>query len=157
RKLNIRPAGLDPDLSDDAPRGIPHPLIFLVAERENGGHGDAVARMDAHWIDVLDRADHDEVVRDVAHDFELEFLPADDGLLDQGFGDRAELEAAFGQVVKFLGGVGYAAAHAAKRERRANHEREAKRAREFEGLGKRTREAALRDIEANRAHRVLEQ
>ena len=98
RELDIRPAGFDADSADDEPRGIAHPLVLLVAEREDRRHGDAVARVDAHGIDVLDRADDDEVVGDVAHHLELELLPADHGLLDEDFVHRTELQAAFRRV-----------------------------------------------------------
>ena len=83
RELNVRPAGLDADLADDLARGVAHPLIFLVGQRQDRRDGDAVARVHAHRIDVFDRADDDEVVGDVAHHLELEFLPADDGLFDE--------------------------------------------------------------------------
>jgi hypothetical protein len=84
----------------------------------------------AHRVDVLDRADDDEVVGDVAHHLELEFLPADHRLLDQDLVHRAELDAALGEVAELFDVVGDAAADAAHGERRADDEREAERARQ---------------------------
>ena len=123
-----------PTLRMMQPRGVAHPLIFLVAERQDRRHGDAVAGVHAHRIDVLDRADDDEVVGDVAHHLELEFLPADHRLLDQHFVDRAELEAALGELAELFDVVGDAAADAAERERRPDDQREAERARELDRL-----------------------
>ena len=139
-----------PTRADDPPRGVAHPLVFLVAERQDRRHRDAVAGVDAHRIDVLDRADDDEVVGDVAHHLELEFLPADHRLLDEHLVDRAQLEPALGEVAELLDVVGDAAADAAERERRADDEREAERAREVDRFGQAARQAALRHVEADR-------
>ncbi len=156
-ELDVRPAGFDADLADDPPRRVAHALVFLVAQRQDRRHGDAVARVDAHRIDVLDRADHDEIVGDVAHHLELELFPADHRFLDQHFVDRAELEAALGEVAELFDVVGDAATDAAQRERRPDHDREPERVRQLHRFGRITRQAALRDVEADRPHRVLEQ
>ena len=89
RELDVRAAGLDADPADDPPRRIAHPLVFLVRQRQRRRDGDAVAGVDAHRVDILDRADDDEVVGDVAHHLELVFLPADDRFLDQDLVDGA--------------------------------------------------------------------
>jgi len=49
--------------------------------------------VDAHGVDVLDRADDEHVVGPVAHDLELELVPAHDRLLEEDLGDGAEGEA----------------------------------------------------------------
>ena len=46
-----------------------------------------VAGVHAHRVEVLDRADDDDVVVAVAHQLELVFLPAVDRLLDEHVGD----------------------------------------------------------------------
>src|SRR5207245_7650548 len=117
RELNVRSAGLNTYATDDAARRIAHALIFLVGEREDRRDRDAVARVHAHRIDVLDRADDDEVVADVAHHLELELLPADHRLLDEDLVDRTELDAALREVAELLDVVRDAAADAAERER----------------------------------------
>ncbi len=140
-------AGLDTDAPDDAARRVAHPLVFLVAEREDRRDGDAVAGVDAHRVDVLDRADDDEVVGDVAHHLELELFPADHRLLDQDLVHRAHLEAALDQVAELFDVVGDAAADAAHGERRTDHQREAERVRQLDRFRQRARQAALRDVE----------
>src|SRR5260221_3459396 len=105
-ELDVRSAGLDADLADDLARRVAHPLVFLVAEREDRRDGDAVAGVHAHRIDVLDRADDDEVVGSVAHHLELEFLPADHRFLDEDVVDRAELDAALREIAELFDVVG---------------------------------------------------
>ncbi len=156
-ELDVRPPGFDADSSDDPPRGVAHPLIFLVAQREDRRDRDAVARMDAHRVDVLDRADDDEIVGDVAHHLELELFPADHRLFDEHLVNGAQLEAALGEIAELFDVVRDAAADAAKRKGRADHEREAKRPREIDPFRQAARQPALRHVEADRPHRVLEQ
>src|SRR3546814_12637041 len=57
-------------------------------------NGNAVAGMDAHWIDILDRADDDGVIGAVTHDFHLIFFPAEQRFLDQHLGRGRCLKAA---------------------------------------------------------------
>ena len=64
--------------------------------------------------------------RTIAHHFELVFLPAEHGFLDQRLVHGAGVERARNGVGKFLAVVGDRAARAAQRERRANHHRIAK-------------------------------
>ena len=46
-----------------AHRGVAHALVLLVGERHRRRDGDRVAGVHAHRIEVLDRADDDDVVR----------------------------------------------------------------------------------------------
>src|SRR5512136_794339 len=46
----------------DPPGEVAQHLVLLVGERLGRGHGDRVAGVDAHRVEVLDRADDDEVV-----------------------------------------------------------------------------------------------
>ena len=156
-ELDVRSAGLDADPPDDPAGGVAHALIFLVAERENRRDGDAVAGVHPHRIDVLDRADDDEVVGGVAHHLELEFLPPDHRLLDQQLVNRAQLQAPFDEIAELLDVVGDAAADAAERERRPDDQREAEGAREIDRLRQRAGQAAVRHVEPDRTDRVLEQ
>src|SRR6516162_8343530 len=66
---------------------------YSVGERHRGGDGDRVAGVHAHRVDVLDRADDHDVVIGVAHQLELELLPADDRRLQQDLGGRAGVQA----------------------------------------------------------------
>src|SRR5262245_19728542 len=142
-ELNVRAAGFDANSPDDPARGIAHPLILLVTERENGRDGDAVARMDAHGIHVLDRADHDEVVGHVAHDLELELLPPDHRLLDQNLVHRAQLESTIRELAELLDVVGDTAADAAQRERRPDDQRKSQRLRQIHGFSTRPCQTAF--------------
>ena len=121
----LLPPGLDADAADDPAGGVAHALVFLVGERERGCDRDAVAGVHAHRVDVFDRADDDEVVGDVAHHLELEFLPADDGFLDEDLVDRAQAQTARREFAKLFDVVGNAAAYTAQRERRTDDRREA--------------------------------
>ncbi len=84
-----------------------------------------VAGMHAHRIDVLDRADDDRVVGAVADHLHLEFLPAEQGFVDQDLADRRGFEprAADGGIVVAV--VGDAAAGAAERVGGADDRRQA--------------------------------
>ena len=118
-ELDVRAAGLDADGADHAHRLVAKLLVEGVGERLGGRDGDRVAGVDAHRVDVLDRADDDDVVVAVAHHLELELAPAEHRLLDQHLVDRARREA-LGDDLGELGlGVADAAALAAERERRA--------------------------------------
>ena len=120
-ELDVAAAGLDADLADDRQGGVAHPLVFLVGQRLRGGDGDRVARVYAHRIEVLDRADDDDVVRPVAHHLQLVFLPADDRFFDQDGVDGAQFEADFDEVGEFVLVVGDAAAGAAEGEAGPQH------------------------------------
>ena len=72
--------------------------------------------MDAHRVEVLDRADDHDVVGAVAHDFELELVPAAHRLLDEHLADRALGEPALDLRDELLLGLGEAAAVTAERE-----------------------------------------
>ena len=96
--------------------GVAQLLVRLVRQRHLRRDGDGVARVDAHRIEVLDRADDDDVVDPVADDLELELVPAAHRLLDQHLADRRLGEAALDLAVQLLLGVGEPAAVAAERE-----------------------------------------
>ncbi len=62
-ELHVRAAGVDADLAQHRDRGVAHDLVFLVGQRLRRRHGDRVAGVHAHRVEVLDRADDDAVVR----------------------------------------------------------------------------------------------
>jgi hypothetical protein len=115
-ELHVGAAGLHADLAQHRDRGVAHHLVFLVGQRQRGGDGDRVAGMHAHRVDVLDGADDDAVVRLVADDLHLVFLPAEQ---DSSTRICATGEASMprhGRCLEFLAVVGDAAAGAAERE-----------------------------------------
>ena len=146
-----------PTRRDDAPRQVAHPLVFLVGQRQRRRHRDRVAGVDAHRVDVLDRADDDEVVGDVAHHLELELFPADHRFLDQDLVHRAQIQAPAGQLAELLDVVGDAAADAAQRERRADDGRKADRVDDRQRLLERLGDAARGHLDADLPHRIAEQ
>ncbi len=106
RKLDIRSAGVDPDLAHDRDRGVAHHLIFLVGEGLRRGDGDGISGVNPHRIEILDRThDHDVVVA-VAHHLEFELLPAEDALLDQAFASGRLFECPGNQAIEFFLGKG---------------------------------------------------
>ena len=149
RELDVRSAGLDADAPDDPSREVAHALILAIGQRERGGDRDAVAGMHAHRIDVLDRADDDEVVGPVAHDLELELLPANHRLLEQHLVNRAHVDAAPGNLPELLDVVRDAAADPAQREGRPDDARKAENLDGRNGLLDRPHVAALRNVRAD--------
>src|SRR5215204_797197 len=81
--------------------------------------------MDAHGVYVLYGADHDDVICEVAHDLELELLPACDALFDEGAPHGAGVEAACDGPAKFAVVGGGGASFAAEGEAGADDKREA--------------------------------
>src|SRR6185503_20617314 len=79
--------------------------------------------MNTHRIEVLDRADDDDVVREIAHDFQFKLFPAEDRLLDQDLVDGRCGETTTDDLFKLFRVVGDAAARAAKCERWSNDRR----------------------------------
>ena len=61
-ELDVRAARFDADLADHGQAGVPHPLVFLVGQRLGRGDRDRIARVDAHRVEVLDRADDHDIV-----------------------------------------------------------------------------------------------
>ncbi len=154
--MHVRAAGVDADLAQHRDRGVAHDLVFLVGERLRRGDGDRVAGVDAHRVEVLDRADDDAVVLAVAHHLHLELFPAEHRLLDQELLRRRGIEPALADGDELLAVVGDAAAGAPERERRADHHREADARLHLQRLFQRVRERGAWRGEADALHRVLE-
>ena len=117
---------------------------------------DAVARVDAHRVDVLDRADDHAVVVVVAHDLELELAPADDRLVEQDLRDRRRLEAAADDLAELLRRAGDAAAAAAERVGGPDDDRQADVDHRVVGLLRGRRDRAARHLQAGLLHRRAE-
>ena len=113
--------------------------------------------MHAHRIHVLDRADHDGVVRAVAHHLQLELLPPRHGLLDQDLADRAGGQPLGGDPGEPLGVGGDPAAPAAQREGRPDDDWVAQVVRHRQGVLRRVRESRARERQPGLPHRPDEQ
>ena len=114
RPLHVRATRLYPDLAQDGDAAVAHDLIFLVGQRQSRGHSDAVAGMDAHRVDVLDRADDDGVVRFVTNHLHLEFLPSKQRLVDQNLRDGRGLKPRLHDRFIVVAVIGHTAPGAAK-------------------------------------------
>ena len=108
--------------------------------------------MNPHRIDVLDRANDDDVVRPVTQHLELELLPADDAALDQHLLHRREIESASNDVLEFLAVVGDAAARTAEGERRPNDRWKARQLQNVGRLPEGGGNSTLRHGEPNPLH-----
>ena len=123
-ELDVRAAGLDADRADHRDGRVAQLLVRLVGERHLRRDRDRVARVHAHRIEVLDRADDDDVVELVANDLELELVPAAHRLLDEHLADRRLAQALRDLRDELLARVREAAAVAAERERRPDDRRQ---------------------------------
>ena len=153
-ELHVAAAGVDADLADAGERGIAQMLVFAVGEGLGGGHGDRVAGVHAHRVEVFDGADDDDVVSAVAHDLELVFLPAEDGFVDEDLVHGRGFERVAGFFGQFVGGVSDRAARAAEGEAGAEDERVAVFDGEGFDVGEAAGDAAAGHVEADAGHRL---
>jgi len=82
-ELDVRAARFDTHRANDLDRLVAHVLVFAVGQGLSGSDRDGIASVNAQWIEILDRANDDDVVFFVADDFELEFFPAEHAFFDQ--------------------------------------------------------------------------
>jgi hypothetical protein len=155
-ELDVRSPGVDTDAADARERGVAHPLVLDVGERLCRRDGDRVARVHAHRVEVLDRADDDHVVGPVAHHLELVLLPPEHRPLDEDLADRARREPARRDVVQLRLVPREARAAAAEDERRAHDDREADDTADGDRLVDAVREPRARHREPDLLHRGLE-
>ena len=106
--------------------------------------------MDAHRVDVLDRAHDDAAPGRVGHHLELELLPALDRALDEHLGHGARPEADGDLLAQGLLAPGQPAAAASEREGRTDDGRREPRGQ----LVERVDDDALGDVEPRRHHRL---
>ena len=153
-ELDVRAAAGDADALEDGERVVPQALELEVVERLTGCHGDGVARVHAHGVEVLDRADHDSVAHGVAHDLHLDLLPALDALLDEDLALGRERKSLAGDAEKVVVVVGHAAAGAAEREGGTDHHGISEVVGDALALLEGVRHVGLGDLEADVAHGV---
>ncbi len=156
-ELHVGAAGLHPDLAQHRDRGVAHHLVFLVRQRQGRGDRDAVARVHAHRVDVLDGADDDAVVRAVADHLHLELLPAEHALLDQHLARHRGVEAALDDLEELLAVEAHPAAGAPQRKRGPDDRRQADMLQRRRGLLAAVGEARLGGGEADAGHGLAEQ
>ena len=113
-KLDIGTPGFDADLPDDVNGCIPHSLILPISEGLSRGDSDTVTGVDAHWIKIFNRADDNHVVFEIAHNFQLIFLPANKGLFHDNLGNHARLESCACKGFHLFPVIGHTAADSAQ-------------------------------------------
>ena len=64
----------------------------LLVDGEERGCAEGVAGMHAHRVDVFDEADGDHLVLGIAHDFDFEFFPTEDGFFDEALVRHGEFK-----------------------------------------------------------------
>ena len=138
-------------------RVVAHRLVLDVGQRHLRRHRDRVARVDPHRVEVLDGADDDARVRRVAHQLQLELLPAEDRLLDEDLVDRREEEAALDDRLEVVGIEGDPAPGAAEGVGGADDDGEAEGMGDLAGLVDRPGHAGPQDVDAGLLHRLLEE
>ena len=99
---------------------IAQPLVFAVGEGLGRGHGDRIARVHPHRIEVFNAAHDHHVVGGVAHHLKLKLLPAQQRLFHQDLADRTGFQAALADRPEFLRVVGDATAAAPQGESGSN-------------------------------------
>ena len=151
-KLHVGAAAGHAHALEHRQRVVAQALELEVVERLAGRHGDRVARVHAHGVEVLDGAHDDAVAGDVAHDLHLDLLPALEALLDEHLAVGRERKALLGNAQQVIVVVGHTAAGTAQREGRAQHHRVADVRRDGLALPDRVRHARARHLEADVAH-----
>ena len=156
-KLHVGATGLDADLLKNGERGHAHALILKVGERLRRRHGDGVAGMHAHGVEILDGAHDDAVAGVITHDLHLVLFPALDGLLDQHLVGGRELQALAHDGDKLLVGVSDAAAGATEGKARAQYTGIAYALGDSLGVGHAVGIARARDLQANLGHGLVKE
>ena len=153
-ELHVRTARIHADLAQHVDGGVAHQLVFLVGQRLRRRHGDGIAGVNPHGVEVFDGTDDDAVVVVVPDHFHLELFPAQHRLFQQDFGGRGLVQAAGDDFLELLAVVGDPPAAAAERERRPHDGREADFSLDLPGPLEVLRHVRLRDFESDFAHGI---
>ena len=156
--MDVAAACLHTHGAHDQPRLIAQALVFLVGEGLGRGHGDAVAGVDAHRVEVFDGADHDKVVGAVAHHLQLVLLPADERFFHQHRVHRTLAQTPQHLFFKFVRREDCPRAAAAEGEAGADEERVAPDLLgDAVGVFERAGQPTLRRLQADLVHGLLEE
>ena len=105
--------------------------------------------MDAHWIEVLDRADNNTVTCGIAHDLHLNLFPALNGLLYQYLVLWRKQKALLNNLYKLFWGVSNTATCATKGEAWADDHRVSQLSNNTLGIFHRVSDVRTCDLQAN--------
>ena len=125
RKLHIRAAGIDTDFTQYRQGGVTQNLVFLVRERLCGGHCNRVSGVNAHGVEVFDRAHNNAVIRFVADDFHFVLFPTQQRFFNQKLVGRRGLKPALTNRLKLFRVIGDTAARSTQGKAWANDSRKA--------------------------------
>ena len=130
--------------------------LHLLGDGEHGRGAEGVARVHAQRVDVLDEADGDHVAVLVAHDLQLQLLPAQHALLDQHLADEGGLQAAGADGGQLQRVVDDAAARAAHGVGGAQHHRVVQLVRNGQRLVHGVGHLGGRHVDAQAVHGLFE-
>ncbi len=116
RPLHVGSAGFHANFAQHRNRVVAHGLVFFVRQRQGRRHGDTVAGVHAHRVDILDGTNDDGVVRFVAHNFHLKFFPTQQAFIHQNLVHRGSVHAGATEMDVVLAVIGHTAAGAAHGE-----------------------------------------
>ena len=102
RELDVRSTALHAYCPHHCGGRVAQLLIRMIRQRHLRRDRHRVSGVDTHRIDVLDRADDHDVVLAIAHDLELELVPAAHRLLDEHLSDRALEDAELDLAVQLV-------------------------------------------------------
>ena len=156
-ELDVRSTSLDADLANYPDRGIAHALVFAISQRLCWCNSDRIAGVNAHRIEVLNRADDDDVVPQVTHHLEFVLFPTEHRLFDQDLMNRRKIQTACKDFKQLFAVVGNAAARTTESERRADNDWKSNFSRELEPIAQIVDESGFRNVEADARHRIFEQ
>src|SRR4051812_3986351 len=156
-ELDVRSAGLHTDFAHNRQRRIAHHLVFAVGQSLRRSDGNRVARVHAHWIEVLDRADDDDVVFRVAHHLQLEFFPSQHRLFDERFVHWREIQSSRQQIHQLFAVVSDTTTTAPECEGRSNDDWKADLPGELQPIFQIVHQRRLGNVEADLLHGVLEE
>ena len=104
-ELDVASTCVHTDGADDVDADVTQPLVFPIGQCERRSHGDRVAGVHPHGVQILDRTDHHDVVVVVPHQFELVLLPSQDRLLQQHLGGGTRGQPGAGDQAQLVGVV----------------------------------------------------
>ena len=113
--------------------------------------------MYAHRVKVLDRTDDHDVVSQVAHHFQFEFLPTENRFFDQNFVNRRRREPMAHNLFELFRIECRAATRAAQRERGTDDRRIVRFLHKRFGFGPGCSESSTRHLQPGFVHRLLEE
>ena len=156
-ELDVAATGIDTHAADDGDADVTQLLVFAVSQGEDRRHSDGIAGVHADRIDVLNRADDNDIVLLVAHQLELVFLPALDAFLDQDLVGRGIMDSRACDAVQLVLVMRDAGAESTHGEARADDQRIAEFLGDLVHFLKGVRDVGTRGFSAGLLHDLLEE